>query len=108
MSARTRRAVVRKYTQSKIAQPTKRQAAMTAGKAPPAIVQHMMGCLSADINSYQGLLRRALLWLAPSNKIWSWPSHRVLHNVREAGRKHDADGKTEDCDIGFMHNGLEY
>ena len=68
----------------------------------------MVGLLSADFDSDQGVLWSSLLRLTPSNKVWSWAAHRVLHHVCEEGRKHNANGKTEDCDVDFMYSWSKY
>ena len=54
------------------------------------------------------MLWSPLLRLTPSNKVWSWPAHRILHHVCEEDRKHDADGKTKDCDVDFMYSWSKY
>ena len=71
-------------------------------------MQSVVGCLSADFDSDKGVLWSSLLRLTPSNQVWSWPAHRVLHHVCEKGRKHNADGKTKDCDVDFMYSWSKY
>ena len=80
---------------------------MAAGKAPPAIVQCMVGRFRAHLDGDEKVLRSVLLRLASSNKIWSWPSNGIFHDVCKKRRKHDADRETEDCDIDFMYRGSE-
>lgn len=71
-------------------------------------MQYMVTRLCADVNGDQRMFRRLLLGFAPRDQIWPWSPHRILDHICKEGRKHDADSKAKDRDIGFVIARLEY
>lgn len=71
-------------------------------------MQYMVTRLCADINVDQRMFRRPFLGLAARDQIWPWSPHRILDHVCKECSKHDADGETEDRNIGFVNARLHY
>ena len=87
----------------KVSQTGKCEAAVTAGETAPSILQGMRICLCADIDRHQEMLWSAFLRLASSNEIRSRSPNCILDDIREDGRKGNADQKTEDCDVSLVY-----
>lgn len=88
--------------QCQIPQSTKGKGAVTARKASPAIMKNMVVCFGAGVDSDQSMLRGTLFWLAACDQVRSWSSNCVFDHIRQKCSQHDADSKTEYCNIGLM------
>lgn len=62
--------------------------------------------LRTDINGDQGVLRRSFLRFAPRDQIRPWSPNGVLDHISDKCRKHDAYGKSQYSDVGFVDSRL--
>lgn len=88
--------------QREVSKSAKREAAVSAGEAAPAIVQDVMIRFCAHLVGYQSVRRRVGSWLATCNQVGSWPAHSILDNVREEEGENHADEPAENGHVCFV------
>lgn len=93
--------------QREVAQPTEREAAMSARKTPPPIMQHMVVLFGAHFPRNELVCGGPWLGLASRDEIWSWSAHGVLNNIRDEQGQDHAYEPAEDCDVGFVSTRAE-
>lgn len=62
-------------------------------------MQKMVVYFGARANGDESMLRSPLSWLAASDQVRPWSSHRIFHHVRKECSQHDADSKAQYRDI---------
>ena len=75
---------------------------MAAGERAPAIVQHVVVLLSADLESDELVIRGALCGFAARNQVGARAADGVLDQVREEERQYEADYPAQDRDVRFV------
>lgn len=91
---------------AEVSQAGKTETAVPAGKAPPAIVQHMMSRLGTHVNTDQCVHRRPRRGLTPRNQVWPRPAHGVLDGIGEEGCQDQGDCEAQNSDMVFVPGGV--
>tara|TARA_R110002003_G_scaffold48_52_gene4327 strand:- start:4520 stop:4852 length:333 start_codon:yes stop_codon:yes gene_type:complete len=80
---------------------------MSAWKASPPIMQHMVVFLRAHLECDKLVCGRPWRRLAPRNEIWPRSPYGILDHVGYEERKDHADEPAEDRDVRFVGAGAD-
>jgi hypothetical protein len=93
--------------EGKVSQSAKREAAMSAWEASPAVMQHMMILFRAHFKCHKLVRRCSWRRLASRDEVRPWPPYRILNDVGYEQRKYHAYEPAEDRDVRFMGAGTD-
>ena len=91
--------------EAQVAQPGEAEAAVAAGEAPPAVVQHVVARLGADVDADQLVLGGAGGGLATGDEVGPRAANRVLDRVGQEAGEDERDGEPEDGDMVLVPRG---
>ena len=85
--------------EGEISETAKGEAAMTARKATPAVVQNMVVCLGADLECDELMGGRAGRRLASRNEIWAGAPNGILDHIGDEAGENHADHEAKYCNV---------
>lgn len=91
--------------ETQVAQTREAEAAVAAGEAAPAVVQHVVARLGADVDANQLVLGGAGCGLAAGDQVRPRAAHHVLDRVGQEARQDQRDGEPQDGDVVFVPRG---
>lgn len=91
--------------QAQVAEAGEGEAAVAAGKAPPAVVEDVVAGLGADVEADEHVLGGAGRGLAARDEVRAGTADGVLDGVGEEGGQHEGDEEAEEGDVVLVDAG---